>query len=74
MTKVLLTGLPGCGKTTTVNFLTQNGITAFDTDEIEGATCLENIETGKVIEWPEGQVDWGGNLPGIGKNLISKNF
>lgn len=58
MTKVLLTGRPGCGKTTTIQFLRDHGTTAFNTDDIDDATALQNIETGEIIAWPKDEVDW----------------
>lgn len=58
MGRYLITGRPGSGKTTTLKELQARGFTTYNTDEIPGATALEIIATGEVVDWPEGPVDW----------------
>jgi broad-specificity NMP kinase len=58
MSKLLITGRQGCGKTTAIKLLERDGFTAFNTDDIADATRLENKVTGETIDWPEGKVDW----------------
>lgn len=58
MTKILITGRPGCGKTTTIKYLAKQGFTTFNTDDVADATVLQNMTTGEVIPWPKEQVDW----------------
>jgi len=58
MSKFLVTGRQGCGKTTAIKLLERNGFAAFNTDDIANATRLENKITGETIDWPSGKVDW----------------
>lgn len=58
MGKYLITGRQGSGKTTIIKLLQEQGYTAYNTDDLPETTKLQNKETGKVIEWPDGQVDW----------------
>ncbi len=58
MTKVLITGSPGVGKTTIIHELQKLGHTAYDTDELPDVTRLEVKATGEPTEWPKGIVDW----------------
>lgn len=56
--KVLITGTPGSGKTTAIQELVQRGYAAYDTDELSEVTRLQLRETGQIVDWPEGFVDW----------------
>ncbi|TAH34709.1 hypothetical protein EYC59_02935 [Candidatus Saccharibacteria bacterium] len=58
MGKYFITGRPGSGKSTVMRELQQRGFTAYDTDSIEGVTALQNKETGLIVPWPNGPVDW----------------
>lgn len=58
MGRFLITGRQGSGKTTVIKRLDEKGYIAYNTDDIPESTKLENIETGEVVEWPEGAVDW----------------
>ncbi|HSX05714.1 MAG TPA: hypothetical protein VLF69_04555 [Candidatus Saccharimonadales bacterium] len=58
MATFLIIGRKGSGKTSLIHLLEHNGLTAFNTDDIPGATRLENKLTGETIDWPEGRVDW----------------
>jgi broad-specificity NMP kinase len=58
MGKYLITGRQGSGKTTVIKLLQKQGYTAYNTDDLPEATKLQDKETGEVIEWPEGKVDW----------------
>ncbi len=58
MGKYLITGRQGLGKTTVIKFLQENGYTAFNTDDLPDVTKLQDRQTGEVIDWPDGKVDW----------------
>ena len=58
MTKVLITGSSGTGKTEMANFLSEKGFNAFDADSTPGMTRLEVRESGEPVPWPNGYVDW----------------
>jgi broad-specificity NMP kinase len=58
MSKYLITGRPGCGKSTTIHALAARGYIAYNTDNIPGITRLEDKATREEVTWPEGQVDW----------------
>ena len=58
MGRFLITGRQGSGKTTVIRRLQELGYTAYNTDELEGVTKLQDRLTGEVIGWPEGVVDW----------------
>lgn len=58
MGKYLITGRQGSGKTTVIKLLQQRGYTAYNTDELPTVTQLQNRETGEIVNWPEGKVDW----------------
>lgn len=58
MGKYLITGRPGSGKSTVIYELARRGYQAFDTDELPEVTQLEEQETGKIVPWPNGPVDW----------------
>lgn len=58
MTKVLITGVSGTGKSTVANALAERGYTAFDADNTKGMTKLVDRESGLSAPWPEGFVDW----------------
>jgi broad-specificity NMP kinase len=58
MSKFLITGRQGCGKTTAIKLLERSSFAAFNTDDIVGATRLENKTTGETIDWPSEKVDW----------------
>lgn len=58
MTKVLITGRQGSGKTSLIHTLSDLGYTAFNTDDIQGCTYLQHKTTGQTIDWPDGPVDW----------------
>ncbi|MDB5175689.1 MAG: hypothetical protein JWM81_547 [Candidatus Saccharibacteria bacterium] len=58
MGKYLITGRQGSGKTTLIKFLQEQGYTAFNTDDLPDVTRLQDRQTGEVIDWPEGGVDW----------------
>jgi DNA polymerase III delta prime subunit len=55
MSKLLITGRQGCGKTTAIKLLERNGFTAFNTDDIADATRLENKVTGEKSTGPKGR-------------------
>lgn len=58
MGKYLITGRPGSGKTTVIRELKNRGYAAYNTDELEDVTKLENKATGEIVPWPDGPVDW----------------
>lgn len=58
MSKYLITGRQGSGKTTVIKYLQKLGYTAYNTDDLPNTTKLQNKETGEVVEWPKGKVDW----------------
>ncbi|MEI6864378.1 MAG: AAA family ATPase [Candidatus Adlerbacteria bacterium] len=58
MGKYFITGRQGSGKTTVIKLLQERGFTAYNTDDLPEATKLQDKETGEVIVWPEGKVDW----------------
>lgn len=58
MSKYLITGRQGSGKTTVIRQLQKLGFTAFNTDDLGDVTKLQDRETGEVVEWPQGEVDW----------------
>jgi len=58
MSKYLITGRQGSGKTTVIRYLQKLGYTAYNTDDLPDTTKLQDKETGEVIDWPEGKVDW----------------
>lgn len=58
MGKYLITGRPGSGKTTVVRELQRRGYTAYNTDDLDDVTKLEEKTTGKIVPWPDGPVDW----------------
>ena len=58
MAKYLITGRQGAGKSIVIKLLQQRGYTAYDTDKLPGVTQLQDKQTGEVIDWPEGTVDW----------------
>ena len=58
MSKYLITGRQGSGKTTVIKQLQKLGYTAYNTDDLPNLTKLQDRETGETIEWPDGKVDW----------------
>lgn len=58
MGKYLITGRQGSGKTTVIKILQERGYTAFNTDDLPNVTKLQDRQTGEVIDWPDGKVDW----------------
>ncbi len=58
MSKYLITGRQGSGKTTVIKQLQKLGYTAYNTDDLPDVTKLQDRETKETIEWPEGKVDW----------------
>lgn len=58
MAKYFITGRQGSGKTTAIKCLRELGYTAYNTDDLPGVTRLQDKETGKIIDWPKGIVDW----------------
>lgn len=58
MSKYLITGRQGSGKTTLIKHLQKLGYTAYNTDDLPDVTKLQDRETTEIIEWPEGKVDW----------------
>jgi len=58
MSKYLITGRQGSGKTTVIKQLQKLGYTAYNTDDLPDVTKLQDKETGETIEWPEAKVDW----------------
>lgn len=58
MGKYLITGRKGSGKTSVIKALQQRGFTAYNTDDLPQATKLQDKNTGEIINWPEGKVDW----------------
>lgn len=58
MGKYLITGRPGSGKTSVIRELQRRGYSAFNTDDYDDVTKLQEQATGKVVPWPEGPVDW----------------
>ena len=58
MSKYLITGRQGSGKTTVIKQLQKLGYTAYNTDDLLDVTKLQDKETKETIEWPEGKVDW----------------
>jgi dephospho-CoA kinase len=54
MSKFLITGRQGSGKTTVIKQLQKLGYTAYNTDDLPDVTKLQDKETGETIEWPEG--------------------
>lgn len=58
MGKYLITGRQGSGKTTLIKTLQERGFVAYNTDDLPETTKLQDDQTGEVIDWPDGQVDW----------------
>lgn len=58
MSKYLITGRPGSGKTTVIQELKRLGYRAFNTDELDDVTKLQHRSTGEVVPWPKRPVDW----------------
>ena len=58
MGKYLITGRQGTGKTTVIRALQKRGFAAYNTDDLPEASKLQNKQTGAVIPWPIGPVDW----------------
>jgi hypothetical protein len=58
MSKYLITGRQGSGKTTVIKELQHRGYTAYNTDDLPEVTKLQNIVTGEAVDWPKGPVDW----------------
>ena len=56
--KIFITGRQGTGKSSVIRELQKRGYTAYNTDEMDGVTQLQERATGKPIPWPEGQIDW----------------
>ncbi|MDB5178391.1 MAG: hypothetical protein JWN01_334 [Patescibacteria group bacterium] len=59
MSKYLITGTPGSGKSTIIEAFAQRGYTAYDTDNIAGATQFEYRRTGRPVARPASPIDWG---------------
>jgi broad-specificity NMP kinase len=59
MGKYFITGRPGTGKSSVIRNLQNRGFTAYNTDELDDVTKLENGQTGEVVPWPDSPVDWG---------------
>lgn len=57
MSKYLIAGSPGSGKSTVIRELCKRGATAYDTDSYPGATLLEDKQ-GKHVDFPAGFIDW----------------
>jgi dephospho-CoA kinase len=58
MSKYLITGRQGTGKTSVIRELQQRGYTAYNTDELEGVTRLEETATGKPLALKHSEVNW----------------
>jgi dephospho-CoA kinase len=58
MSKYLITGRQGTGKTTVIRELQKRGFTAYNSDEIEGLTRLEVTATGVPLHKKHNEVDW----------------
>jgi predicted ATPase len=58
MGKYFITGRPGSGKTTVIRELQDRGFSAYNTDDLEDVTKLEDKASGEIVPWPEGPVDW----------------
>ncbi|MEO6513673.1 MAG: AAA family ATPase [Candidatus Saccharimonadales bacterium] len=58
MSKILITGSSGVGKSTVIQELGRRGYIAIDGDAEPGLARLEIRETGEPVEWPKGFVDW----------------
>lgn len=58
MPKYLITGRQGSGKTTVISELSKRGYTAYNTDDLDNVTKLQNIVTKETIPFPETKVDW----------------
>lgn len=58
MSKYLITGRQGSGKTTIIKILQERGFTAYNTDDLPESTKLQDKVTGETIPWPDGKVDW----------------
>ena len=56
--KYFITGMPGSGKSSVVHELKRRGYTAYDTDDVDGVTRLEDKVSGKPIPWPDGPADF----------------
>ena len=58
MSKILITGRQGTGKTTVIKELQNRQFSAYNTDDMIDVTKLQDKVTGEVIAWPDGAVDW----------------
>jgi len=58
MSKYLITGRQGTGKTSVIRELQRRGYTAYNTDEIAGVTRLEETATGKPLALKHNEVNW----------------
>ncbi len=56
--KILITGRPGSGKTTVIRELQKRGFTAYNTDDYDDVTKLQDQKSGVQVPWPDGPVDW----------------
>lgn len=56
--KILITGRPGSGKTTVIRELQKRGFTAYNTDDYDDVTKLQDQISGEQVPWPSGPVDW----------------
>jgi dephospho-CoA kinase len=56
--KYLITGRQGTGKTTVIRELQRRGYTAYNTDEMDGLTRLEETATGKPLALKHSEVNW----------------
>jgi dephospho-CoA kinase len=58
MAKYLITGRQGTGKTSVIRELQRRGYTAYNTDEIDGVTRLEETATGRPLALKHSEVNW----------------
>ena len=74
MGKYLITGRQGSGKTTVIKYLRKIGYTAYNTDELPDVTKLQDKQTGKIVEWPNGKVDWSKFVLELARELHLNNY
>ncbi len=58
MSKYLITANSGAGKSTVIKALKERGYTAYDTDDMPDVTRLQDMKTGKFVDWPDPPIDW----------------